>query len=329
MRDKIRGTFLGVAVGDSLGKPVEMWSADKIKEKFGRITDYQDCKNHKYFQNDEKGTTTDDWALTKAIAKAFINAGKFDMDAIAEEHVKEFAISVGGWGGSTRESVERLANGVHWQDSGKTDKAGRGTGNGICMKVSPIGLALKNSYSNHGFNIKDFNTIIENLVNLSAMTHRTSLAVTSGIAHTFSTLFCINEKFDRSNFISMLENSASIGKKFFPETLTDDLGDRFKKLKNNMTDEEIIREFGGTCYVYDSLPFTYAFFLRNPDSIESLFDCVSAGADCDSNGSMLAGLLGSLHGTKIFPQYLIDGLKAKDEVLTIADQFYEKLYENS
>jgi ADP-ribosylglycohydrolase len=51
---------------------------------------------------------------------------------------------------------------------------------------------------------------------------------------------------------------------------------------------------------------------------------VSAGGDADSNGSMLAGLLGALHGASIFPDHLVDGLKNKDEVLEIADQFYEK-----
>jgi hypothetical protein len=70
---------------------------------------------------------------------------------------------------------------------------------------------------------------------------------------------------------------------------------------------------------------TYAFFLKNPSSIDSLYDCVSAGGDTDSNGSMLAGLLGALHGTGIFPQHLVDGLVEKEEVLAIADQFYATL----
>lgn len=64
--------------------------------------------------------------------------------------------------------------------------------------------------------------------------------------------------------------------------------------------------------------------MRNPNSIESLYDCVSAGGDTDTNGSMLASLLGALHGQSIFPKHLVDGLKNKDEILDLADQFYEK-----
>jgi ADP-ribosyl-[dinitrogen reductase] hydrolase len=320
IKDKIRATFLGVAIGDALGKPVEMWDAAKIKEKFGRIEDYQDCNNHKYFQNDPKGTTTDDWQLTKAIARAFIDTGEFNMDAIAAEHAKEFAITVGGWGGSTRESVANLVEGVHWTDSGRTDKENRGTGNGISMKVTPVGLFM--ALTNPKCSDPPWTDHINNIRDLSAMTHRTSVAVTSGIAHAFATFKCFTDGFDKASFIRMLNGAADLGRQFFPETLKDDLKTRFELLKNDFTDEQIIQEFGGgTCYVYDSLPFTYAFFLKNPNNIDSLYDCISAGGDADSNGSMLAGLLGSLHGMKIFPKHLIDGLNNSEEVLSIADEF--------
>ena len=36
-RDKIRGCFLGTAIGDALGKPVECETPARIAEKFGRV----------------------------------------------------------------------------------------------------------------------------------------------------------------------------------------------------------------------------------------------------------------------------------------------------
>ena len=329
IQDKIRGNFLGVAIGDALGKPVEMCKPQHIAEKYGRITEYLDCSSHKYFENDHKGTTTDDWQLTKAVARAMITTGRFDLDEIAVEHAKEFAVSVRGWGSSTREAVQRIVEGVHWKEAGKTDQENRGVGNGVCMKASPAGLYM--ALTNPQCNNPPWDEHVQNIADMAIMTHYTSIAVTSGFAHAFATWRCFEstpKSFHKGLFVDAMIECAKLGRTFCPGTLKDDIQTRFEKLRReNYTPQEIIDPElfgGGTCYVFDSLPFTYAWFLRNPNSIESLYDCISAGGDTDSNGSMIGGLLGALHGASIFPQHLIDGLENKDEVLEVADQFYER-----
>lgn len=326
IKDKIRGCFLGVAIGDSLGKPVESLSAQYIAEKFGRIEKYLDCSSHKYFENDDKGTTTDDWQLTKAVAKGFITTGKFDLDEIAKEHVEEFKISVRGWGGSTRESVQRISEGIHWSESSRTELANRGTGNGVCMKVAPVGLYI--GLINPNLDQSLWEEHIRNIIGLSGMTHRSSIAVSSGIAQSLAILKCFMTKpgeFHKKLFIQTVVGAAIMGNSYYPTTLKDNLKDRLEVLNKDYTTEEIIEKFGGgTCYVYDSLPFTYAFFLRNPETIDCLFDVVNAGGDTDTNGSMVGAMLGAYHGPTIFPTHLIKELKCVDEVIDIADKFYEK-----
>jgi len=325
IRDKILGNFLGVSIGDALGKPVEGWSHQRIVDKFDRIENYHNCSDHKYFENDPSGTTTDDWQLTKAVAQAMITSGELNLDEIASEHVKEFSISVRGWGTTTREAVGRIDSGVSWKESGKFNKENYGVGNGVCMKISPVGLhmALTDVKCN---NVE----YIEKISDMSIMTHATSMGVTSGLSHAFATLECFNmrpEEFNKNSFINVIIYAATLGRQYCTGTLKDDLQTRFEQLYEDYTPMDIInpKQFGGgTCYVYNSLPFTYAWFLRNPNNIESLYDCISAGGDTDTNGSMLAGLLGVLHGSSIFPNHLINGLKNKDEVFELADQFYKR-----
>ena len=48
-RDRIRGMFLGIAIGDALGKPVEMFKIAKIAKLHGRVTKYLPCDGHKFF----------------------------------------------------------------------------------------------------------------------------------------------------------------------------------------------------------------------------------------------------------------------------------------
>lgn len=151
-KDKVRGMFLGTAVGDALGMPVEGWSADKIKETHGRVTSYLDPKGHKWFDGMKAGTTTDDTQLTLTVAEALIEGGGIDLDTQVKHHVKAFKTHTSGWGRTTKEAIEKLANGVHWSESGsysptETDegvkKPGpRGFGNGVAMKAGPIGVYL-------------------------------------------------------------------------------------------------------------------------------------------------------------------------------------------
>lgn len=331
-KDKVRGTFLGLAIGDSLGKPVETLPASIIQERHGEVNKYLDCSGHKWFSDALQGTWTDDTQLSLAVARALIANGSFDLDEIAKEHVKEFLSDVRGWGKSTREAIGRIANGTPWNQASLTDKENRGVGNGVAMKVSPIAVYM--ALTNPACEQKQWKEDVEKIANMSMMTHRTSMAITSGIAHTFAVYKCLMTTPDEANnvwlqsLVRTICGAAMIGRQILPETLTaDDIANRFEMLHEyeNITSEEIIEKFGGgSCYVYDSLPFTYMFFLRNPHSVQSLYDCVSAGGDTDSNGSMLASMLGALHGTGIFPQHLVDGLDQKEMILEVADQLYER-----
>lgn len=327
LQDKIRGCFLGVAIGDALGKPVETYTPKEIASDFGRITDYQSNSKHKYFSEALKGTTTDDWQLTKAVAKAFINKNEFDLDEIAKQHCDEYLISVAGWGNSTRESIGSIVAGKHWLESGKTDKSNRGVGNGICMKVAPIGIYQLKAEDDLMYKKSDFD---KKVVHLSEMTHNTKLGVESGLAQVAAIHYCIqNVFFNPCGFLDAIIRHTNEYKVYSDndnEKLS--LKDKFEEMKlhllekKSFSEEDVYSICGkGSCYVYESLPFSYAWFIRNPNSIECLYDCVNAGGDTDTNGSMVGALLGALHGSSIFPKHLIDGLVEKEEVLEIADKF--------
>lgn len=328
-KDKVRGAFLGIAIGDALGKPVETLKYETILERHGEVNSYLSCSGHKWFNGHMQGTWTDDTQLSLAIARAFINTGEFNLDEIAKQHVKEFVTDVKGWGGSTRDAISKIAHGTHWSKASITDNPKYGFGNGVAMKIAPVAAYM--ALTNPTCEQEKWKADLHKIMQVAIMTHRTSMAITSGFAHTFAVFKCLTvtpDKFDKGSFIRSICGAGMMGRQQLPETLTqDDIANRFDLLHNheNASTEEIIRDFGGgSCYVYDSLPFTYMFFLRNPYTIQSLYDCVTAGGDADSTGSMLACLLGALHGPDIFPAHLVDGLDQKDMILEIADQFYEK-----
>jgi ADP-ribosylglycohydrolase len=326
-RDKIRGLFLGTAIGDGLGMPVETFDRDRIHREYGTLKTYVSPAGHKWFTNELPGTTTDDTQLFLAIARAIAETGRLDLDAIAGHHIREYMETTKGWGTSTRDSVANLHRGVDWRESA----VGPGVGNGVAMKIAPVGayLAIKT--------VK-YREAVNDIANIAMMTHKTSLAVSSGIAHAMAVCYVLtdeNNLFSASHFIRAVVTGSRMGQSFLEETITqDNLTDRLGLLRDAMTwdEDKLIAQFGGgACYVYHSLPFSYAYFLKGPNDIETLYEVASAGGDTDSNASMVGGLLGAVNGMGIFPQHLIDGLcssngyRLADELLAEAERFCDKL----
>lgn len=330
LKDRIDGMFLGIAIGDALGMPVETFSSQEIQKKHGRITEYHSPKigGHKYYNEVNAGTTTDDTQLTLAVAEGIIAANGLDMEEQAKSHVAAYRESTLGWGRSTKESVRNLANGSHWSKSATN----KGLGNGVAMKVAPVGILLNESVESN--DKSNFRKGIHFLIDLAKMTHKSNVAIVSGIVQAVAVSYCLrhenpNEDFV-SGFSSFTTELAKLTEKSLPPDPNNDarMSERLAKLVdvNSWDVSKIIDEFGaGSCYCFDSLPFTFAFFLQNPFSIDSLYDVVSAGGDTDSNGSMLGALLGVLNGSSIFPKNLIDGLRCKDKVLDVSNRFYESI----
>lgn len=334
-RDKIVGTFLGVAVGDALGMAVETFTAEKIAKTYGRVTTYLRPDGHKWFNGHQAGTYTDDTQLTLAVAEALIEA-PLDMDAQVKHHVAAFRKTTDGWGNTTRNAIRSLANGGSWATSGLSGN-NQGLGNGVVMKIAPVALLGE-------LEVQEF------VFNLNAMTHPTGISAGAAAAHVGAiSLLSKYEQEDlpsldvpgvkREILDSLARYAGFMESKY--ESVDDKISDRFFYLSENFEKEftppalanalsfmsaaEIIEQFGaGSCYCFNSIPFSYAFFFRNPDTIETLFDVISAGGDTDSNGSIVGALLGAYHGTSIFPQYLVDGLVQKDEILDVANRFADK-----
>jgi len=347
LQDKIRGVFLGTAIGDSLFVPVETKSSVWIAENHGRITDYTACPpDHKFMPNHPKGSYTDDTILTLAIAESLIEKRCIDLDDIAKKHIEALdKYGDRGFGGTTREAIANLKNGIHWSKSGitATRENNRGRGNGTVMKIAPIALYL--------WLTDQDGKLQKEIYQLSEMTHADPLVTTATRIHINFLINCLPFSFksDRDFLGNALYN---LKDEFYGDVAHEKIRAEIQKnpeLSNQIVNTHIIKKemlerimvlerlpieelesrdfiklFGrGNCEVYNSLPFSYAFFLRDPHNINALYDVGNAGGDTDTNASIVGGLLGALNGASIFPEHLINGLAEKNYVLDVAERFIE------
>lgn len=338
-RDKVRGALVGVVVGDALGMPVEGFKPEKIRQTFpDGIRRYEAPVDHKWFQGLSAGTTTDDTQLTFAVLRAVLETEDFDLDAIARKHVEAMSDPASnGWGASTKEAIRRLCNGVHWSESGKTTEPGRGTGNGVPMKVVPAALwrTCCGRANRLTFNRK--------LVALSAMTHYTKISAFATVVHTnvlynllmtdpqlYSNVWTVYDTV--RDCLGLMDAGMAQEAGYYDlahlEGGYGDIVEAFGKLPESERWDEgrLVEEFsGGSYYVGHSLPFSYAHFVRHPTSVQSLYSVVNAGGDTDSNGAVVGGMLGALNGLSVFlpEKHLLD-IPPVEEAVRLADAFCDK-----
>jgi ADP-ribosylglycohydrolase len=339
MRNKIKGMILGTAIGDSLGMPVETWGRDRILKLYPNgITKYEKPSGHKWFKDEEAGTVTDDTQLTIAVMKGMMRGNGFDMNEIAKAHVEAMGETTAGWGNTTRESIRRLANGVSYLESAKPgpgdDGKVRGVGNGVIMKLAPLAAWR---VSPHGEESGFFQRVVE----FNSMTHYAKKSAYASIIHTQVLTNCLLANVDDYNLDDDLlaeipylfdlghEEGYDVSHLSKHNEETECLESILAELDtvNTFTPfEEIADKFKGTCYVYHSLPYTYAHWIKNYDTISTIYDSINYGGDAndsDSNASMLGGMLGALNGIEIFEKesHLIDGLEIYDELMKLTDDF--------
>jgi ADP-ribosylglycohydrolase len=315
-RDRVVGMLLGVGVGDGLGRVVEGWPLEEVRSTFGRIENY--IVPDGWPADKKAGTTTDDSLLSLSVAEGLLmSGGKPDINAQVEAHVKAFHESTQGWGPTTYGAVKKLTQGVPWRLAGARGGRITGLGNGCPMRISPAALLL----------VQGIPEATEFIGSLCSLTHQTSVAVSAGLAHASGLAYCLKSDpatFSPGEFVKVMIDASRLGRDYFPDTLTrDDITERLALCGNfaEWPPERCVAEMeGGRSYVHCSLPFTYMFFLRNPTSVESLYDVASQGQDADTNGSMLASMLGALNGTAVFPAHLVDELEDADRLVTTAHQ---------
>lgn len=332
-KDKVKAVFLLSAIGDALGVPLETKTRDAINAEYGRVADYVTNPTHQWYGAWEKGRWSDDTQLSLVIARSLVARKGIDLDDLARRHIAAYDECNVGWGGSTKESIQRLKAGVSPQRSGAGVEHGRGKGkgNGVAMKIAPLALyyAARSGTAAHLHRGAK-----ESIRDVAAMTHRTEMGVASALAQVVAIQYCLSagEKFSAGEFAALVHKAALIGERsritLIPDNSDDMLSDRLWKLAHvpsweGLTDDNIAEHFGnGSCYVYESLPVAYALFLRNPHSIEALYDAVNFGEDTDTIASMVGALLGAQNGTRIIPHHLLEGLWHKDEVVRTAEEFY-------
>lgn len=320
MLDRVRGTIMWSAYGDSCGMPFEGQAPFQIyKRAKGWVTGLSTPENN-FERYLSRGGWTDDTQLKLAIMQSYIDCdGVLDMEDMGYHHVRMLDVGPRGWGSSTRDSVIRIKKGIPWNKSGQVG----GAGNGIPMKISIVGLKYGLLY---GDELKagtfQYGALAKECRNIAIMTHRDSRAVISGIVHAVLVAWAINDIDPIVNWDRLMTMIRRL-EEHFPKEL-DTLSERFEQIPGNLHRgaEYFAHLFRTGCFVVESYPFSVATYLiYRKDVVGGILAAVNAGGDCDSTAAMVGDLCGAEVG--LGTEDLTLPLEEHDKLLGTIDAFYD------
>ncbi len=333
---RVKGCFLGGAVGDALGAPVEFMALTDIRRRFGPagIQDYVEAYGR-------VGAITDDTQMTLFTAEGLVRAyvrqalkGICAPEAVVQHAYLRWLLTQGvkpqaeiatsgvttwpdGWLVRERQLWARRAPGntclaalgetITLRERAKNDSKGCGT----VMRVAPVGLVCR-PYGDGGRS-----PAYELGAAVSALTHGHQAAITAGGAFALLISFLMEGlALDRA-----LRAMASVVRPMPGSGILTRAIDMALRLvvKGREASAEEVESLGGGWVAEEALAIALYCALRAESFEHGVRLAVNHSGDSDSTGSLTGQLLGAAWGAEVVPERWLADLELRDLIERIAD----------
>lgn len=302
---KLCGYLFGTACGDALGRPVEHFTLEQIKEKYGKKG---------ILEVPSDSLWTDDTQLMLVIAKGLLRGAELEipelMDCIAEELVHWLDEPDLGAGPTSRGAALRLKEGMNWRESGIVSKTC-----GSLMRVGILGFIYRNNPEK----------LVQAALLSGRITHLHPVSDAASIAGAYAVKLALDGMEPEEMYRSLLKITEGYSQEF-----TDALKESYEVAHSGMADEDAMKELGQGWYADETFALAYFCTLRYPnDYKKAVQTAVNITGDSDSVGSVAGGILGAKLGIEAIPVPWIEALKDKEILKEIAGPLLEKYFQVS
>lgn len=341
LEEKSLGCLMSTFIGDTIALPVECLSPQKIKNVFGYLNKHENNKYHPYqsVAKQPAGTKSDDSQLQLCLMNSLRRKNKFDIDDIKLSHIEAYEGKWGepvGWGGSTRTAIYNIKNNKF------PTYAPGGAGNGPVIKIAPLAIycAYKTSKTINGKFADIYNySLLKKCKEISLITHEDPSCIVACYCHCKMIIRALqNEVPKQSDEIANIiikdaqyaEEKLQL-KPFLSVRLESILNLKFQindtclsifDLETGTVSNMICQK--NSSWIYNSYPLTaycVAKYFPLKNFRHAILETANAGADADSNTSMVGAIIGADLGFKSIPIDMIKGMADWKLLLTESKQF--------
>lgn len=311
MKNKIKQAFLGLAIGDALGVPVEFQTREQMI--YRPITDMIGYR----CWNQPPGTWSDDSSLTFCTAESLLDG--YDAESIANYFIRWY--KEGFWGAhhqlfdignTTRYGLSRIIRNGFQKFSGDSDEDSNG--NGSLMRILPMAFYLTK--------IEDIDTRYHIIKEVSSITHAHFRSVLSCFIYVDFAIHLINGYTPQDAYNLMQETVNDFIKKMEFNQKEVELFDRVLKMNIATVDVDFIHSSG---YVLSTLEASLWCLLNSTTYVEATLKAVNLGGDTDTTGTVTGGIAAIAYGIDDVPDRWLTTLARKEDIISLANQLEAKL----
>lgn len=313
--ESIQDAFIGFAIGDALGVPVEFEPREWLKENpvEGMLG------NMRY--NQPPGTWSDDSSMLFCSAESLCRG--YDLEDIALQFSRwknerfwtprgrVFDIGI-----QTNKAIERidrfLEMGLRIKPIPEQGVNEKENGNGSLMRILPFSFFLKGKPADISYPI---------IREVSALTHAHARAVIGCFIYTQFIMNLLEGQDKNRAYITLRD--------FIPDfsrySLSPCEHEHYSRiLSHNVADfpESSIRS---SAYVVHTLEAALWCIMRNDNFKDTVLQAVNLGEDTDTVGALAGGLAGIIYGGEQIPKKWADVLARKEDILDLATRFSNTL----
>ena len=314
MRNKIAGAIYGMALGDAMGMPSELWGREKVRKYFGKIEGLLDGPSENSVAcNYKKGQFTDDTGQALVIIDS-LNDTNFKPNSkdIATKLLKwaekENAFENNILGPTSKIALANFRDGIN--SKAVTDKA---LSNGSAMRIAPIGCL---------FNAHDKEKLANFVYEVSEVTHTSDITI-AGAAMIAVAVSSAIENNDFDIVIKDVFEMEPIARKLGAETYSPSLTERIKigihlanEYKNNedLFLEKLYDIVGAGVNISESVPsaISIAYYSQDPNKCALL--CANLAGDTDTIGAMATAICGAFKGIDYIKEEYIESLNKANDI---------------
>lgn len=299
--DAAQGAMLGTMVGDALGMPAEGMSRQALKEQFGRLDSFREGPL-------PAGEFTDDTEMTVGLCEALVEAGEFDLQAVAHSLAHNFT-PWRGYSPHVYGIMARIRQGMNWDSPGTSS-----WGSGAATRVAPIGVLYA-----------DDPMVTEHAAAQARITHTHANGIAGAIAQAAAVARVTASGLFESTVATDELLEYLLGPVSDHSVAMVDALERIRDLRRPESPEHlsgaISRVFPCDGSAVGTVPAAIAAFLLSDSFEEAVTAAVNCGGDTDTLGAMTGALAGAFYGAKAIPERLTKNLanekRGRDHVLAL------------
>jgi len=290
---RFTGCLLAAAIGDCLGAAYEGYSGTDLAEAYydGRFKP----------ASMSMGEWTDDTSMLVGTAQSLAERGAVNGEDMARRYLAWFEAGGRGIGRSTYHAMKRLQAGTAWSEAGESGEYA--AGNGVAMRIAPIGL----------FHARSLEGLWEDCRTCGIITHRNEEALAGGFATAYAVARATVGQLDPETIILQIIEQIQ------PSRLADGLSRAAELLEKREPPLQALPQLRLGGAAFETVPTAFYCFLRSPDDLrETLVSAIVAGGDTDTRACIAGAIAGAYCGKQAIPARWLRQLPAREGIESVA-----------